>query len=171
MSVIPVKPIVIFSDASFRKEAEMAAFGLVFVDIPVEFDVADEVIDRYRIETEDEFSHAPSKIAVSGVVKGVDPTSAEIMALAAAFELLRFLPHRLRVAAYCDNLAAVKWLNGSQEDLHEPFRRYSKLIKHVQEIASFHDFRVVKIEGHVGLPDNETADLIAKRRLARTVSL
>lgn len=164
---IPIKPIVVFSDASFNDASSVSAFGLLFEQLPGEFDVSDAVLEKFHIEPEDDFSDPPAKVAVSGLVSSVDPTSAEIMAIIAAFEILRSFPVRHRVIVYCDNLAAVKWMGGSCDDMHEPFERYSRLIEYARAMANRHDWRVEKIDGHAGLPGNEAVDTIAKRRMDR----
>jgi hypothetical protein len=129
--------------------------------------VPEAVLRRYRLEEEPEFSRPPHRLAVSGLLAGAEPTGAAIMAGAAAFDLLRFLPGCHKVVLYCDNLDAVKWLGGSREDLHESYRRHSKLVAHVLALAAAHDWRVAKVAGHAGIPLNEVVHHLATRRLDR----
>src|SRR3954469_11456362 len=93
-------PITVFCDASYRPGLRVAAFGLLLETLPGSFAAPAGVPERYLIEMEEAYSRPPAAVAASGLVRAVDPTSAEIMAVSAGLEILAGLPGRNRIVVY-----------------------------------------------------------------------
>lgn len=161
------RPVLAFTDASFHPGREHAAFGIVLEQTTDSLSIPIELRHKYRLEDSRLGTSGAGAVAISGLIRGVDPTSAELMGVLAALEILRASGVRQRVVVYCDNLAVVRWLQGGTEDCFETYSRYSRLVDAVRSASAGMDWRIAKIEGHAGLNGNEDADGLARERSRR----
>jgi ribonuclease HI len=162
-----MRPLVhVYTDASLRQDAGVAGFAVVFEHLSLALTVPERLRQRYRLETETGRNGAA---AWTGLLRASDIQGAELFAVAAALELLDEAATPPAVLVLCDNQYVVDWLRStvSQEE-HWP--RYGRLIRHVRSLAPGLVWEVAKVRGHSGVPGNETADRLARRRLRRYCS-
>jgi ribonuclease HI len=86
---------------------------------------------------------------------------AELMAIKAALEAVRSpeIPIRLYTdSRYCLGLLSLGWKAKQNEQLVAAIRKLMKRFK---------DVKILKVEGHAGIPDNERADRLAREAVTK----
>ena len=158
------QPLIIFTDASVREDQETAAFGIVIENIPNDFDLPKEILEKYNIRFENGY---PEELCVlSGEIVNYTVDSAEIMGILAAVEIFMFLVQRSsqQIVIYTDSLTAKKVLTDKRMPANT--RIYSELRKCFNKLIETNglDIVVKKVKAHAGIEYNEMADLVARQR-------
>ena len=165
------QPLVIFTDASVRKNYEYAAFSIVAKNIVQNFSLPMEVLDKYNIQIEPESSD--EICFLTGVVVNFDVNSAEMMAILAALEI--FLDSAIEtgqsIVFYTDSLTSKKVL--CHKLLQSELSKYSEIRKIFKNIVNENSIDVIikKVKAHSGIEMNEIADIFAKRRIDQQTSV
>ena len=121
------QPIIIFTDASYKKNQDIASFGIVVENIFQDFDLPVNIIEKYNIIIEQEsFGHV---CLFSGVINSVSINFSEIMAILAALEIFQFLATETKqsIVFYTDSLVAKKVLTSKR--LTVGSQQYSEIKK------------------------------------------
>ena len=162
-----VQPLVIFTDASVRKNMEVAAFGIVADNIPNNFNLPSSIIEKYNL-TSFQSSADQNHCILSGLVANYDVNSAEIMAILCSIEVFMYLTQltKQKIVIYTDSLVAKKVL--SDKRMPPNTKVYASLRRKLQQLIDSHALDVIikKVSAHVGIEMNEIADVTAKNRLA-----
>ena len=115
LEIVPelaAQPLIIFTDASVKKNIDVAAFGVVADNIPRDFNFPSSIIEKYNITS----FHIPSNqhhCIFSGLVANYDVNSAEIMAILCSIEVFMYLTQLTdqTMVIYTDSLVAKKVLS------------------------------------------------------------
>ena len=158
------QPLIIFTDASVREDQETAAFGIVVENIPNDFDLPKNILEKYNICFENGY---PEGLCVlSGEIINYTIDSAEIMGILASVEIFMFLVQHSsqKIVIYTDSLIAKKVLTDKRMPVNS--RIYSELRKRFNKLIETNglDIVVKKVKAHAGIEYNEMADLVAKQR-------
>ena len=158
------QPLIIFTDASVREDQEIATFGIVVENIPIDFELPENILKKYNIRFE---SGYPEELCVlSGEIANYTVDSAEIMGILAAVEIFMFLVQHSsqQIVIYTDSLTAKKVLTDKRMPANT--RIYSELRKCFNKLIETNglDIVVKKVKAHAGIEYNEMADLVAKQR-------
>ena len=158
------QPLIIFTDASVREDQETAAFGIVVENIPNDFDLPKNILEKYNIRFENGY---PEELCVlSGEIVNYTVDSAEIMGILAAIEIFMFLVQESnqKIVIYTDSLTAKKILTNNRMPANT--RIYSELRKRFNKLIETNglDIMLKKVKAHAGIEYNEMADSVAKER-------
>ena len=163
---VQLQPLIIFTDASVKKDVKHSAIGIVVNNIPFSFNVPTGVLKKYNIRIDPESSE---KLCIfTGEILNYNVDVAEIMAILAAVEIFKYLAmvSKQKMVIYTDSLTAKKIL--SDKRLPPGSKLYSGLRKQFLKIVKGNNFDVVikKVEAHSGIEMNEIDDQVAKNRLS-----
>jgi len=165
------QPLVIFTDASVRKNYEYAAFSIVAKNIVQDFSLPMEVLDKYNIQIEPESSD--EICFITGVVVNFDVNSAEMMAILAALEIFLYsaIETGQSIVFYTDSLTSKKVL--CHKLLQSELSKYSEIRKIFKNFVNENSIDVIikKVKAHSGIELNEIADIFAKRRIDQQTSV
>ena len=158
------QPLIIFTDASVVPNKEISSFAIVAQNIIQNFEVPQNIIDKYNLEIEPESS---SEVSVfSGIVLNFGVDAAELIALFAAVEIMMYLitATEQKIVIYTDSLFTKKLLESDQ--LEDEQLMYKDVIESLRTIVAEKeiDITLKKVKAHAGLYFNELADRVAKRR-------
>ena len=160
-----LQPLVIFTDASLKKDSKTAAFAIVVKNIPFNFDIPLPIIKKYNLNIEAESS--VEMCILSGEILNYNVDAAEIMAIMAAVEVFSYLARvsKQKMAIYTDSLTAKKILGNKR--MPPGTKLYASLRKYFLKICETNDLEVIvkKVAAHSGIELNELVDKIAKKRL------
>ena len=164
-----LQPLIIFTDASVRKDLKTAAFAIVVQNIPFNFDIPLPIIKKYNITIEAESSD--EMCILSGEILNYSVDAAEIMAIMAAVEVFSYLARvsKQKMAIYTDSLTAKKILGNKR--MPPGTKLYASLRKYFLRICVMNHLEVIikKVKAHSGIEMNEIADRSAKKRLIHTL--
>ncbi len=171
LEIVPelaAQPLIIFTDASVKKNIDVAAFGVVADNIPRDFNFPSSIIEKYNITS----FHIPSNqhhCIFSGLVANYDVNSAEMMAILCSIEVFMYLTQLTdqTMVIYTDSLVAKKVL--SDKRMPPNTKLYTALRKRFRQLKDTHQLDIIikKVNAHVGIELNEIADATAKIRLER----
>ena len=160
-----IQPLVIFTDASVQENMDVAAFGIVAINIQKDFEVPCAIINKYNIRSHGNSDTRTCKF--SGLIANFDTNSAEIMGILAALEIFSYLARETaqKIVFYTDSLVAKKVL--SDKRMPPRSKLYLNFRKTFLRIINLYSLEVVikKVKAHQGIESNELADQLAKRRL------
>ena len=158
------QPLVIFTDASYKEGRDTSTFGIVVENIEKEFHLPERIIQKYKIQSENE--HHDGLCILTGEIINHSVDAAEIIAIIATVEIFMFLTmySGQKIVIYTDSLIAKKILSDKRRPpntriFSELRKRFNKLIE-VNEL----DIVIKKVKAHAGIEQNELADMVAKER-------
>ena len=160
-----LQPLVIFTDASLKKDSKTAAFAIVVKNIPFNFDIPLPIIKKYNLNIEAESS--VEMCILSGEILNYNVDAAEIMAIMAAVEVFSYLARvsKQKMVIYTDSLNAKKILGDKR--MPPRTKLYAILRKYFLRICAMNHLEVIikKVKAHSGIELNELADQVARQRL------
>ena len=159
------QPIIIFTDASYRKNRDISSFGIVVENIFQDFDLPENIIEKYNIIIEEE--SCENVCVLSGIINNVSVNFSEIMGILAALEIFQFLANETKqsIVFYTDSLVAKKVLAAKR--LTAGSQQYSEIKKMYKKIIEQNELnvKIKKVAAHAGIELNELADKVARARL------
>ena len=171
LEIVPepaTQPLIIFTDASVRKNMDIASFGIVAKNITNNFYLPMSLIEKYQIVSEKTLGN-DNLCILSGIVSNYNVNTSEIMAILCSIEVFMFsaLKTHQKIVIYTDSLIAKKVL--SDKRMPPNTKVYTGLRKRFNQIINSNKLNVIikKVSAHVGIELNEIADVTAKNRLGR----
>ena len=163
------QPLIVFTDASVRKDNEYASFGIVVENIFQDFNIPEHILEKYNIQIEPESCH--ERCVLSGIIANFSINVTEMMGIFSALDIFQFLARETgqSIVFYTDSLVAKKVLPGKR--LPAGSQQYSEIKKMFKKIIDVNalDIKIKKVAAHSGIEMNEMADSIAKKRLIHTL--
>ena len=160
-----LQPLIIFTDASVRKDLKTAAFAIVVKNIPFNFDIPLPIIKKYNLNIEAESS--VEMCILSGEILNYNVDAAEIMAIMAAVDIFSYLARvsKQKMVIYTDSLNAKKILGDKR--MPPRTKLYATLRKYFLRICAMNHLEVIikKVKAHSGIELNELVDQVARQRL------
>jgi ribonuclease HI len=160
-----IQPIIIFTDASLRKNIDVATFAIVAINISKDFCVPDTIIRKYNIQSNHDKNQSICKL--TGLITNYNPHAAEIMGILSALEIFSYLAKETnqKIVFYTDSLIAKKVL--SDKRMPPNSKLYINFRKYFNKMVNQHslDVKIKKVAAHQGIELNELADSLAKKRL------
>jgi ribonuclease HI len=159
------QPLIVFTDASVVPDKDIATFAIVVQNICQDFEIPQELIDKYNLRAEPESSNDIS--VFTGIILNFGIDAAEFIALLATVELLRYIcvATGQKIVIYTDSLFSKKLFESDQLEGEQLI--YKDLHQRLMSIVTQEnlDISVKKVEAHSGINNNELADRVAKNRL------
>ena len=164
-SEMNIQPIIIFTDASLKKNIDVATFAIVTNNIPKDFRVPNIIIRKYNIQAHHDENQSMCKL--TGLVANYNPHAAEIMGILSALEIFSYLAKETnqKIVFYTDSLIAKKVL--SDKRMPPNSKLYINFRKYFNKMVNQHSLvvKIKKVAAHQGIELNELADSLAKQRL------
>ena len=158
------QPLIVFTDASVVPDKDIATFAIVVQNICQDFEIPQELIDKYNLRAEPESSNDIS--VFTGIILNFGIDAAEFIALLATVEIHQHLciDTRQKIVIYTDSLFSKKLFESDQ--LKDEQLIYKDLLQRLRNIVSEEnlDISVKKVEAHAGIALNELADKVSRRR-------
>ena len=159
------QPIIIFTDASLRKNIDVATFSIIADNIPHDFCVPEKVIKKYNILGH--HSNDQKMRTLTGLIGNYNVNAAEIMGILSGLEIFSYLAKETnqKIVFYTDSLVAKKVLTDKRMPPNS--KLYINFRKLYYKIINQHSLDVIikKVSAHKGIELNELADSLAKNRL------